>query len=972
MDENNNSENQTKEDIVEKKHDIKKSKRKRRILVLIVLLLFAVISYISNRAKMLNFMAIDPSYITIFSKKLESRYMLMGTLFVAFYIIMYITNKFIFKGLKSFFDEEKKEMIKFPNKTLCIIISLIFSLIYTNWLNDKYLIFKNAALYGRGDPVFGTDISYYMFILPFIQSIIISAGVFLLFQMIYIGVYFVIVLNVYFEDGVDVEKLKKNTFVKQELFIVFLMVILLCTYIILNSKNIFTETMVNMPDKDSTSIVGASMTDITIKVWGYRILSVVVLISVIRLFLSIKKGSFKQSVLSIAIVPAYLVIMFIGMLGFQIVYVGKNELDSEKRFIGYNIENTKEAYNINIEQENIKEYDALTNDQVQKNSTVINNIPLVSKDVTQTTIAEHQENSVYYSYENTFLADYVIDGKKELVYITPREILTDNTVSYNNKSLRFTHGYSMVVNSANSIDSKGYIKYILSDFQNEKIMGIKQPRIYFGLKTDSTIRTNTSFGKEYDYPLTPTTNSENTYDGEAGLHLGLLDRVVLGISEGNFRLALSSDNTEDTKIINNRNIIERAKKIFPDVLYDEDPYLVVTDEGKLVWVLDAYTRSASYPYSQYTTINIKGYREKLNYIRNSLKVLVDAYDGTTTFYITDRSDPVIMTYRNMYPELFTDEELPSDIKEHLIYPQFLYSIQAKMINLYHDISEDTLYRGDDVWEITTKANTTKSTLAGVEMEPYYTYLKTIDNNNPELGLVITYNKADKQNITSYLVGTVQGGESKLSLYKFNQESNVVGIMQLNNQIEQDATISDELKKVNTSGTKLIKDMLIIPIDNSLLYVEPVYQVMLNESEIPALKKVIVATGNTVAIGDTLQMALTNLFSETNSVDLDIVNTEDMEAIIDSIIKANKNLNESLNSNNFEMIGKDITSLQSLINQMETVRKAEIEKENEKEKLEQEDSTTQNTTSGLQLETTINKVEDSNYDTVRNSFFNVNR
>ncbi|MCR5185754.1 MAG: UPF0182 family protein [Clostridia bacterium] len=904
----------------------KPNRRMRRIIVLIVIAIFALSTAVKIRADYLSYIGIGEEYASVFNERVINRYLLTGPLFIIFYIMLYITNCFIFRGLKKFFKDDKMDFPKLPNKTICIILALVFSMIYTNVLYDKLMILKNAAVFGRGDPIFGTDISYYMFILPFIQTFIIAFGVLMLFLIVYIAMYYVIVFNMYFDEGVDVEKLKTNTFVKQEMCLVAVIAILLCVYILLSAQNIFTGTMVNLPDDKSTAITGAGMTDVTIKVWGYRVLSVVVAVSVIRLFRYIKKSNFKQSIISIAIVPVYMLGLFIVMVGFQFAYVGKNELDSEKEFISYNIENTKEAYNIGIEQENIKEYEALTSNQVDTNRDVINNIPLVSKDITLTTISEHQENSVYYSYDNTFLANYNINGQDELVYITPREILTDNTVSYNNKSLKYTHGYSMVVNSATEMDNKGYIKYILSDFQSEDILGITQPRIYFGLDTDSTIKVNTSFGKEYDYPITATTSSENVYDGEAGVTVGFIDRLVLGIKEGNPRLALSRNNTADTKIINNRNVIERAKKIFPDVLYDEEPYLVIDENGRLVWVLDAYTRSASYPYSQMTTINIKGYRERINYIRNSLKVLIDAYDGTTTFYITDKTDPIIMTYRNMYPDLFVEDELPDSIKEHIVYPKFLYDIQAEMINIYHDVSEDTLYRGDDIWEITKKASTTNSTIAGVEMDPYYTMLKTIDNKKAELGLILTYNKLGKQNITSYLVGTVNDGKPKLSLYKFNQENNVVGIMQLNNQIEQDATISEELKAINTSGTKLIKDMIIIPINNSLLYVEPVYQVMLNESEIPALKKVIVATGNTVAIGDNLQIALTNLFSEANSVDLDIVDTEDIGAIIDSVIKANQNLNDSLNVNDFEMIGKDLTRLQNLIKQLENARKTEIEKQ----------------------------------------------
>ena len=648
----------------------------------------------------------------------------------------------------------------------------------------------------------------------------------------------------------------------------------------------------------------------------------------------VRKQNFKQGFISVLIVPIYLIGLFVVMTYFQMVHVGTNELDNEKEYIGYNIKNTKEAYNIDIKQKNIENYETITLDEIENNQKAINNVPLITKDVISTAISEHQENSVYYSYNNTFLANYEIDNKEKLLYITPREILNDSTISYNNRTLKYTHGYSAVVSSATDSDNDGYAEYILSDFSNEGVLNIKQPRIYFGLKTDSTIMVNTSYGKEYDYPITASTYEENVYDGKAGIKLGFLDRLVLGISEKNYKLAFSSNITENTRIISKRNVIERAKTLLPYVLYDENPYLVISDDGKLVWVLDAYTRSNEYPYSQSSNINIKGYKEKINYIRNSVKVLIDAYDGDTTFYITDKSDPIIMTYRNIYPNLFTENEFPKDIEKHLVYPEFMYNIQANMLNLYHDISEDTLYRADDIWQITTKASTKNSTVAGVEMKPYYTYLKKTDSEKPEYGLVLTYNKYGKQNIISYLVGTINQGKPELSLYKFNSENNIVGIIQLNNQIEQDATISKELEQINTTGTKLIKDMIIVPINNSLLYIEPVYQVLLNESEIPVLKKVIVASGNTVAIGDNLKSAIVNLFNDDYAVDINIVDPEDINALIDSVIKANNNLKESLNSNNFEMIGKDITSLQTIINQLEAARINELEEEEKKKKDEE--------------------------------------
>ena len=932
---NKNSEKANKKQTISENDEIKVDKtkknkkiKKRTILVLALLILFIISSIISLRAEYLNIIEIGEQYESVFYQKIQNKYIVFGVSAICIYLITYILNKFIKKGLKKFFDEEKKQMPKLPNKSLSLLLAIIGGVFASAMLADKFAIFSNAALFGQTDPIFGADIGYYMFSLPFIQSLLIFFIEVLVVEIIYTALYYVITLNVYL-DGVSAETLKRNIFVKQEIVLLVLITIVFCIYIFISSQNILTGNMVTIgEDNSATEIVGAGKTDVTIKLWGYRILSIVIILAVLRLIRYIRKQNFKQAMISVLAIPVYLIGLFIVMTYFQLIHVKNNELDNEKKYIGYNIQNTKTAYGINIDQQNINDYSAITSEQVSNNQDLINNIPLITEDVTLNAIAEHQENSVYYNYENTFLAVYKIDGKDKLVYITPREILNDSTISYNNRTLKYTHGYSAVVSSATDSDSNGYAEYILSDFTSEDILNIKQPRIYFGLETDSTIMTNTDFGKEYDYPITATTNEENVYDGQAGLTLGFWDRLVLALNEKNLKLAFSSNINENTKIISNRNIIERAKKVFPDVLYDENPYLVITDDGRLVWVLDGYTRSASYPYSQVSTIDIKGYKERVNYIRNSVKVLIDAYDGTTEFYITDKTDPIIMTYRNMYPDLFIEDELPEDIQEHLIYPEFLYEIQSEMINIYHDISEDTLYRADDLWEITTEASSANSTVAGEKMKPYYTMLKTIDNNKPELGLVITYNKYEKQNISAYLVGTIREGKPVLSLYKFNSESNVVGIMQLNNQIEQDATISEELEELNTSGTKLIKDMIIVPIENSLLYIEPVYQVMLNESEIPVLKKVIVASGNTVTIGDDLNSALSNFFNDEYAVDLEIVNTDDIYELIDSVIKANNNLKQSVSSSDFEMIGKDISSLQTLINQLETARNNQLEEEEE--------------------------------------------
>ena len=363
----------------------------------------------------------------------------------------------------------------------------------------------------------------------------------------------------------------------------------------------------------------------------------------------------------------------------------------------------------------------------------------------------------------------------------------------------------------------------------------------------------------------------------------------------------------------------------PYLQYDENPYIVVTEAGKLIWVIDAYTTSNSYPYSQVTNLTEKnGEIEKINYIRNSVKVLVDAYNGTMKFYITDSTDPIIMAYWNMYPSLFErlDSKIPEDISKHFVYPEYLYNIQAGILKQYHNIEPEVLYRSDDVWD-TAKENTSEvTTLVGTEIEPYFTAVKTIDKQGTTLGLVLPYTITGKQNINAYLVGSCkQNGNKELKLYKFNKDAVILGTLQLDTLIEQDEKISEQLKAIEVTGTRIQKNIIVIPINNTLLYVEPIFQVLPNENKTaPILKKVIVASGNKVAIGNNIEEALINLLSQ-EAVSIKI-ETEDIEDLIEEIIKANNNLTDSNQSNDWELIGQDIEKLQTLINQLEKLNEEE--------------------------------------------------
>ena len=318
-----------------------------------------------------------------------------------------------------------------------------------------------------------------------------------------------------------------------------------------------------------------------------------------------------------------------------------------------------------------------------------------------------------------------------------------------------------------------------------------------------------------------------------------------------------------------------------------------------------------------------------------MKVIIDSYDGSMSFYITDRNDPIAMAYRNIYKNLFKDldEEIPTDISEHFVYPTFLYNVQAEILKVYHNVKPDVIYRGDDLWDIAKyNTNTTKTTAKGTYMEPYYTMLKT--KNGEQFGLVQMYTPDSKQNIISYLVGTTENGNNTLRMYKFSADSNIVGAIQLDKQIEENEAISSEINSLNVTGTKLTKQMIIVPMDNTLLYVEPIYQTMLNESDVPILKKVIVASGNKVAIGDNISKALENLVSQYAEA-VEVENTDDMEGLIEAIIKANQNLTESNKNNDWEMMGKDVKKLQDLITSLEKTK-------TEEDKKKQQNNTINNT------------------------------
>ncbi len=907
-----------------------KKNKKRMYIVLLFILLVLIIGYIIYRGEYLEILEIGEEYVSIFWQNVNYTAITFGINFIFLFIVIYLNNNRIKKALKPFFENEKIKMPKLPNKSISFIISVIVSAFTSEVILNQYMLFTNATSFEISDPVFGLDIGYFMFQKPFIETMLIYAILLVIGLTIYNVIYYIAVFNICF-DGVDREILKKSKLLKQLFTNIKILAILIAGFVLLKTQDIGFDRFLNLQEDTTYSIYGAGVTDITIKLWGYRILPILIILSVFMAIRAFNNGKNKKVIMWVFVVPVYLIILLIVMALFQAIFVTPNELDREENNIQNNITYTKEAYGINANVFTIENGgETVTEDMLKEYTETIDNIVIVDKATVLKDLNTVQTEKGYYTYDTAKISSYRVDGKQYLAYVSPREISNENG-TYNNQTYEYTHGYGIVLTSATETDSNGNLLKLQKNFNtaDTDLVAVKEPRIYFGLQTNNNVVTNSKNRKEFDYPASSTTNAENVYEGDAGLSLNFIDRFILGIKEGDLNLAFSSNVNSDSKILTNRNIIERAKTLMPYLLYDESPYMVVNDDGELIWVLDAYTTSNNYPYSQKTTIQLDTLNKlELNYIRNSVKVLINAYDGTIKFYITDISDPIASAYEKIYPDLFVDkdEQIPSDISSQFIYPEFLYNIQAEIVQRYHDIQPDVLYRGDDVWDVATHNTGRVSTKTGVDIEPYYTVVKTVDSSESKLGLVIPFTPTEKQNITSYMVATYEGGVPNLTIYKFASDSNILGPMQLDTQIEQDEDISSELESLNVTGTRITKNMIIVPLDNTLLYVEPVYQEYINEEDsVPTLRKVIVASGNKVAIGDNLDEALRNLVSQ-YAVNIEVENTDSVDDLVQAVIKANNNLKESTSNSDYEMIGKDIQRLQELIDQLEIV--AEEEKEDE--------------------------------------------
>ena len=887
----------------------------KRIIVIIFIVLIAIFTFISTRGSFLEYKELGEKYVSIFKTNLTYRYTIMAINFLVTFTIMFFTNRGIKKGLKVFFDEEKKEMPKLFNKSISLVIAVISSIVVGIVFTPKVILYASNVSFEKTDLIFNLDISFYMFLEPLIKMGLIYIMIILAFLIVYSMIYYILVFNKYFE-GIDKETLKNSFLVKHIIKHTRFLSIVFAIYTLIGTLDIVFSGFITTSSK--LQLTGAGVTDVTIKIVGNIIFSILIVISIFMATSNLKKGNKSKLIKNILVIPAYLVFMFVVMVGFDLIYVSSNKYDKEKKYIERNIEYTKQAYGINAENETIDYSGTITTDEIKENRNILDNAVIINKKQALEKLNQEQSEKGYYTYVTAGIDKYTLNDNIKLVYVSPREIL-NNKRTYNSKTFEYTHGYGAILTSATSTTEDGDIEYLKNEVLESNY--IKTPQIYYGLKTDNAVAVGETNQKEYDY----TDNKENeytsSYNGNSGLKLGFFDRLILGIKTQNIGLFFSGQITNNTKILINRNIIKRAKLVLPNVIYDENPYVVVNNNGEMFWVLDAYTISSNYPYSTYTNIRYDGERKTINYIRNSIKVIINCYDGSMKYYITDETDPVAMAYRKVYPNIFENinTKIPEDISEKFVYPKFLYDIQASMLEEYHNTKSEVLYRGDDSWKKTSYVATQNNKTVNTTLDSYYTMVE-----GENIGLIQMYSPNGKQSLTAYLTGTVEKGKNKLKINKISSGESILGLTQLDSKISQDENMKAEIDALTVTGAKITKNIMVVPVENTIIYIEQIYQTKTNESDTRLLKKVVVASGNKMAIGNNLEESLENLVSQ-EATSFDINTTEDLNGIIESIIKANKNLSNSMNSKNWELIGSDINALQGLIDTLEVQHKKDKEK-----------------------------------------------
>jgi len=720
------------------------------------------------------------------------------------------------------------------------LLSLIFGLVAQgNW--EVVLRFFNGQPFGITDPVFHREIGFYVFSLPFlhlIQGWLLGALILTLLGSV--GVYFL---------SHTVQRLRFDLARRVLAHIGGLVIVILGLfawgYWLGIWELVFSKRGV---------VFGASYADMHAKLPAQWILLTVVLIFMVIIVVSILRRNFRWPLYGIGgwIVAAIIIGgIFPGVV--QRFQVQPNELARERPYIEYNIQFTREAFALDrIEEQSFPAEESPSRQDVEQNEVTINNIRLWDPRPLKDTYNQIQSIRLYYDFNDVDIDRYIIDGEYRQVMLSARELsaekLAGEAQTWVNRKLQFTHGYGVALSPVNEVTAQGLPVLLVKDIPPVGDFNIERPQIYFGEKTIDYVIVKTKT-QEFDYPKGDE-NVYGRYQGKGGVSLdGFIRRVAYAWQFGDLNILISGELTPESRTLYYRNIRERVNHLAPFLELDNDPYLVVMD-GRLFWIQDAYTTTDRYPYSQ----PVGG---GLNYIRNSVKAVIDAYDGSVTFYVTDPEDALIRTYQAIFPDLFVPaEQMPETLRVHIRYPENMFNIQASVYQTYHMRDARVFYNKEDLWAVPSEV------YFGSEqaMEPYYIIMRLPDEEKEEFLLMLPFTPMNKNNTIGWLAARSDGDNyGKLLAYLFPKERMVYGPSQIENRIQQDTVITEQLALWGRGGSRVIRgNLLLIPLAESMIYVEPVF-LQAEGRGLPELKRVIVIAGERIAMEPTLKESIAAIF-----------------------------------------------------------------------------------------------------------------
>lgn len=822
---------------------------KKLWFIIVVLLCLLMITFLSSNLIVNIQWFSEAGYLSVYFTRILAILKFMIPIFMICFAVLYFYTQNIMKKLILFIGQDKRRLVNKVIIMATFTASALVSFMMASTYWYRILQFIDSEAFGVNDPIFNKDISFYIFKLPLIQSIY-NVLTFILVTMVIITLvaFFLSrlknkVMNI---DNCNVGKgqaLKSFAGIQLAVVSSGLMIMVAAGYLLKSYYLLYSPRGV---------VFGAGYTDVKVTLLFYRIIAVVSLISSVMIFISIFRGKFRHVARIISIIVGLIVLEPIVAIFIQQFIVKSNEMEFEKNYISNNIEATRKAFNIDsIKENNFEPKNNLDNTQLNDNKDIISNLKVNSISPVLNFYNQVQVIKNYYEFLDADTDRYYFNNKYTQVFIAPRELDTSSITTWQNKHLRYTHGYGVAMSKVNSVTIDGQPDFVMKDIPTENLTDINliNPRIYFGETPNDYAIVNTKI-QELDYPKGGE-NQTTKYDGSAGIWTNWYNRLLYSIYEGNIRILLSRDIGSDSKILINRNITERVKKIAPFLSYDSDPYLVIND-GRLFWIIDAYTTSDKYPYSQpYNGIN---------YVRNSIKVTVDAYNGDTNFYIVDKRDPIALSYSRIFKGLFKDlEQVPKTLKDHFKYPQDLFKVQCDVLGKYHMTNPTEFFTQEDLWEIS-------SNIVSVEgkegaNESLYLMTRLPEEKNIELVLFEYFNMKGKQNMVA-LFGARMDGQNygKLVMYKFPPQKAILSPYLLKNKILSDSEISKEISLWQGKGSKVeYGDTVIIPINDSLFYLETIYLKADVEKSMPEVKKIIVSDGERIVGAETVEKALEKLF-----------------------------------------------------------------------------------------------------------------